>query len=49
MSVDIMERGRAGGVDFVNLLVGWGAVGSVCVDLPKEKSLLKNPDFLIFC
>lgn len=45
VSIDMVEIGRAGAVDFVNLLVGWGAVGSLYFGLPKPKSLLKNPGF----
>lgn len=46
---DIVEIGRADAVDFVNFLVGWGAVGSLYFDLPKKKSLLKNRGFSTLC
>lgn len=48
VSAVVVEIGRAGLVDFVSFLVGWGAVGSLYFDLPK-KSLLKNPGFRVFC
>jgi hypothetical protein len=48
VSTDAVEKGRAGVVDFTNFLVCWGAVGSLYFDLPKAKSLLKNPGFPTF-
>lgn len=52
---DMVDIGREPGigrepnaVDFLSLAVGLGAVGSLDFDLPKPKSLLRNPGSLVF-